>query len=202
MRAAEHIARKKNQQATEDITGMKDQQAAEYIAKKQIQAAAGANRLAAPLNIAPLNFEPPKVKQGEISNWRAKQEEIQKRMSRSAAYTRSPEEMGGLHNELCRLKDNFFDEMIIVSEAELPLLYKFYDSLLTQIAVLSAMLFAAEQIGSRGGALVKDADKPQAGACFNDRVIVTGQGKSYFEPVRPMPACDDWFETVWNEQQY
>ena len=117
-------------------------------------------------------------------------------MSESAAYVRDINEMRKLYEELTRSKENFFEENAVKSNSELPDLHKRYDTLITQIAVLSAMIFAAENVGSRGSALVKGAamDTGQ----FNDNVIITKDGKSHFEPVRPMPLCDDWFETVWS----
>jgi len=160
IRAAEHIAAKKDSSSTE------------------------------------VTFTPPVIKRAQQADWQAKQKEIQKRMSQHAAYVRDPEEMAKLHKELCQLKDSFFEDMAVTSDSELPALYKCYDMLLTQIAALSAMMFAAKEIGSRGSAFVKGAKA--AGTAFNDKVVVTSNAKSYFEAVRPMPACDDWFESVWN----
>ena len=84
----------------------------------------------------------------------------------------------------------------IAENLELHLLFQFYDSLLTQKAVLSAMIFAAESIGSRGGAMVIDS-KP-TGVDMMNMIILTDPEKSYFRAVRPIPHCDEWFETVWN----
>jgi len=79
------------------------------------------------------------------------------------------------------------------------LYHKNYDILLTQIAVLSAMIFSAQQIGSRGGAIVNGAPVNANAASFNDKVILTTHKGSAFAPVRPLPKCDDWFENVWNK---
>ncbi|MCL2420785.1 MAG: FAD-binding protein [Defluviitaleaceae bacterium] len=168
MRAAEHIAHKKNEKGEKETA-------------ETTQA----------------EFTPPSITYNKQPNWQTRQAEIQKQMSRYAAYTRYPTQMDKLYQELCQLKDNFFNEVTIASDVELPNLYKFYDALATQIAVLSAMLFGAKQMGSRGSALVKDAQNSRGS--YNDKVVVTHCPHSCFEPVRPMPSCDDWFETVWNK---
>ncbi|MCL2360700.1 MAG: FAD-binding protein [Defluviitaleaceae bacterium] len=122
----------------------------------------------------------------------------QEAMSKYAAYNRNIDEMRKLYQELSTGKELFFKENTIVSDSEIPYLYKSYDILITQIAVLSAMIFSAEHWGSHGGALV-DGKSPRA-LCF-DQVVTTADGKSFFEPVRPLPNCDDWFEKVWNQEE-
>jgi len=124
-------------------------------------------------------------------------EYIQTQMSRHAAYIRNLPEMRKLYNELLASKENFFEKNSIQFLKQTPQIYKYYDALVTQIAILSAMIFAAENIGSRGGALVKDAEMDKGH--YNDQVITTHNNHSFFEPVRPMPICDNWFETVWND---
>ncbi|MCL2377766.1 MAG: FAD-binding protein [Defluviitaleaceae bacterium] len=124
------------------------------------------------------------------------QEAIQDAMSRYAAYNRDIPEMQKLYNDLCTRKELFFQENSIPNDSWLPYLYKSYDMLLTRIALLSAMILSAETLGSHGGALVKGT--PCIPNMKFDQVITTVNGKSYFEPVRPLPTCDDWFEKVWN----
>ena len=141
-------------------------------------------------------FEPPAITYAQSPTAAANYNNIQKKMSQYAAYVRNPDEMRKLYEELCCRKKNFFTENSIASDSELPDLYKYYDALLTQIAVLSSMLFAAEKIGGRGSALVKGAAIDTG--LYNDRVVTTHNSHSFFEPVRPLPICDDWFETVWN----
>ncbi len=90
---------------------------------------------------------------------------------------------------------------------------KLKDLLVTQTAVLNAMIFAAEQIGSRGGALVTDGVPEMTSAeqifalaeekdDMKSQVIYTTyhpeHTKSTFCSVRPIPQEDNWFETVWN----
>ena len=118
-------------------------------------------------------------------------------MSKYAAYVRDVDEMKKLHEKLSAEKTDFFEKNQTDDKSKLPALHKRYDALVTQIAVLSAMIFSAENIGSRGSALVngKTADTGE----FNDRVIITKGGKSCLEPIRPIPPCDDWFENVWGD---
>jgi len=176
--------------------------AAEHIAgamKNNPEAAAHDNTCDELWAEASHEFTPPPITYAacpEDANATANHVTIQKRMSKHAAYVRDIQEMRQLHEELCRHKKDFFEKNTIASDEELPNLYKYYDGLVTQIAVLSAMIFAAENMGSRGSALVKGAaiDDGQ----FKNRVVVTKDKQSFFKPVRPLPLCDDWFETVWN----
>ncbi|MCL2527510.1 MAG: FAD-binding protein [Defluviitaleaceae bacterium] len=122
----------------------------------------------------------------------------QELMSRYAAYNRDVAQMEKLHEELCRQRDVFFKENTITCESELSFLYKCYDLLITQVAVLSSMILAGKDMGSHGGALVGGIHPTED--LVVDQVITTAEGKSFFEPVRPLPECDDWFEKVWNQQ--
>ena len=122
---------------------------------------------------------------------------INKQMSEHAAYVRDIDEMKRLREKLLIEKADFFEKNHVDDKSELPALHKRYDALIVQISVLSAMIFSAENIGSRGGALV-NGKAVDAGE-FDDKVIITKDGKSYFEPVRPIPPCDDWFENVWGD---
>jgi hypothetical protein len=71
--------------------------------------------------------------------------------------------------------------------------------LITLEAVVSAILFAADYYGSSGAGLVID----NAGGHIPHRdeqpncVIQTRNSESYAIPVRPFPARDLWFESVW-----
>jgi len=119
---------------------------------------------------------------------------IQTRMSHHAAYVRNTAEMEKLYTELCDYRDKY-------QHSGSPAAYKNYDLLLTQIAVLSAMIFSAKEIGSRGGAVVDNKPLSANVRSFDDRVVTTTHDGSKFEPVRPMPEPDDWFENVWNERE-
>ena len=69
-----------------------------------------------------------------------------------------------------------------------------------QAAALSAMRLSAARSGSLGSALVRGraAGDPLAGCALRTR----REGDAFvsdYVPVRPLPAGDDWFETVWHE---
>ena len=144
-----------------------------------------------------VKFEPPVVKYAPESNILANREAIQKRMSIYASYLRDISEMEKLHKELREIEANFFEINCIASDAELVHLYRSYDILIAQKFILSAMIFAGKEMGSRGSAFVKGAEV--ADDSCNNFVIMTNAEKSYLEPVRPMPVYDDWFEKVWAE---
>lgn len=92
--------------------------------------------------------------------------------------------------------------------------YKLHDLLLTQLATLTAMIdYAKITDGTRGSSLLYDASgnlregldelfrfRAESGKAGNNiqQVALTPQGcKTLWRPVRPMPADDDVFETVW-----
>ncbi len=92
--------------------------------------------------------------------------------------------------------------------------YKLRDLLLTQLATLTAMIdYAKITDGTRGSSLLYDASgnlregldelfrfRAESGKAGNNiqQVALTPQGcKALWRPVRPMPADDDVFETVW-----
>ena len=85
---------------------------------------------------------------------------------------------------------------------------------ITAHAVVSAMQTSAQQAGSRGSALVVSSDgTPVAGLpewayrpenpAFRQTVAVTARTPEGFttrwQPVRPLPQEDDWFERVWQD---
>ena len=175
-----------------NATQVSSMRAAEHIAKKSLDTST---------YLPP--YTPPAISYKDFSRAAEAHAAIQKRMSQHAAYIRDLSEMQSLYEELTLRKERFFSDNTITANSELPFLHKCYDTLVTQIAVLSAMILSAQEIGSRGSALVQGAAIDMGK--FNDKVISTvavGSGnagfRSFFEPVRPLPKCDDWFETVWN----
>lgn len=146
-----------------------------------------------------------------------KKEEMQKKMSRSAAHLRDRKELKKLQNELAKELENFFEKNPILSIKYLPELLKTRDIFITQLAVLSAMEKAAKEEGAAGCALIlkdggeelekllKYTENPcRSRALVNcNQVLLTGKsGKDYtseFKPVRPIPCPENWFEKVWKE---
>ena len=91
--------------------------------------------------------------------------------------------------------------------------WKNRDMVTAQRALLSAMLLAGKERGSRGSALIRDdggvavgADllryRPEqdvhGGECVLTR-LVDGAWVSDYVPVRDVPECGGWFESVWRD---
>ena len=144
---------------------------------------------------------------------------LQTEMSKYAAQIRDIAEIGRMIDERMIQIYNFF-ETYKTPPHGLRQLYKTYDILVTQTAVLKAMSDSASTAGSRGSALVlcgdfeKNAKKFNIGdkeICYRPeneqyrkfahetQFLSKGKIQSEFVPVRPIPERDTWFETVWRD---
>ena len=101
---------------------------------------------------------------------------FQTEMTRAAAFQRDREGMEALKKQVEAALKQTGPEAENIREG---LLLK--DILLTQKAVLSAMLFAAQETGNPSGVLITDGTESRR------------------EPARPMPERDLWFERVWKK---
>ena len=133
-------------------------------------------------------------------------------MSRYAGPFRNVKGMAELEKELYNLLHDYYDNVSVSDVNGIPELLKARDIFIMQTAVLSAMRQAAEQVGSRGSALVTGDEgasieglnmkyKPNKKLPENMRMVTRRQVdcfSSVFEPVRPLPKPDGWFENVWN----
>lgn len=137
---------------------------------------------------------------------------FQKEMSRCAGHIRTVDGMNHLLEEVARQLGKFNLQQKATPRS-LSQLFRNRDILLTQGAVLSAMLFTAENMRSRGSGLVVDPGgqatgiegirflPPDPGA-GNGYVATAFDGKEWvscWKPVREMPVTDTWFETVWRD---
>lgn len=134
-------------------------------------------------------------------------------MSTCAAAIRDVAEMKAFY---AFFPDNLLDIFDLVrarEPRELLTLLKARDMLVTQRAVLSAMLLSAEIHGSHGSALVlreegerlaegapayrfaKAAPRPENAYVHTE--MQGGTPVSELRPVRGIPEADDWFETAW-----
>lgn len=88
------------------------------------------------------------------------------------------------------------EERLIVGGAEddLPAAL-LTDLLLTQQAVLSAMLFSAETVGSHGSAYIVGTDVPSEQPIRRTYTVTVGT-RSELCPVRPIPDGELWFENL------
>ncbi len=145
-------------------------------------------------------FAPPRMYCGE-SEFAQRRAKWARDMSRYAAFIRDSERLPLLLQICNEQRCAFFENACIAGDHELPALYKAYDILCTTVATLCAMCFADQHIGTRGA--YRSTAKPQPVTAHTDKVIHTQKtlyaSTSYFEPVRPLPQPDDWFENVWRE---
>ena len=141
---------------------------------------------------------------------------LQKEMSKYAAQIRDIAEIKRMIAERMRHIANFF-KLYKAPPHELPELYKTYDILVTQTAILHAMAESGEFAGSRGSAMILANEKNTRTINIGERQInyfaeneeyrkyvhetqfLNDDINSRFVPVRPIPQRDTWFETVWRD---
>ncbi|MBP3315694.1 MAG: FAD-binding protein [Clostridia bacterium] len=160
--------------------------AAEHIAKKKCVCAATPS------------YEAPTLSFGE-SNVKAILCELQSEMSRVADFARSSAGMEALLARVKKLKKSFFETVRISDVSESAELFKLYDTVLTQISTLSAMLLSAKVIGTHGAAIV-DGIASTEGKTRESRTVTRGELSS-IEPISPMPDPELWFETLLRRQK-
>lgn len=118
-------------------------------------------------------------------------------MSETAAHIRNISEMEQLRADTLKELASF-GEVGTAHGSEIPLLLKTYDLLVTQSALLDAMIYTGKLFGSRGSALVEDGCSSPT--LENRKILTTlvdGTFHSTSETVRPIPESDTWFERVW-----
>lgn len=134
-----------------------------------------------------------------------------RRMSDCAAFLRNPEKIKRAMAD-CRSELAAFPKEYRICDAHF--LYEAYinrDILVTQLVYLGALRdYIADGGKSRGSYLITDGDASAALSGtpaldvehmdFVQNTLLSGDGTvtSYFEPVRPLPESEQWFETVWN----
>lgn len=155
---------------------------------------------------------------GQKDTLLSERQQAQEGMSRCAAHIRSIPEMKALKLKLEEWLKSYFETHTAASADRLPLLLKNRDMLLTQAAVLDAMLTAAAKTGSEGSALIWESKQAEGTKelmdgfsylvpkpLLNNHCLVTRwvdkAFRSEYKPVRPIPEPDRWFETVWKNFQ-
>ncbi|MBQ7011573.1 MAG: FAD-binding protein [Clostridia bacterium] len=144
--------------------------------------------------VATARYAPPKLRYG-VSNLSEIRKKLQGEMSRVADFDRSTEGMRGLFDTVDALCREFFDRAVIGGKEETAELFRLYDMVLTQRAVLSAMLYSGEKLGSHGSAFVDRLPDKTDGKIRTTRTL-TYKDVSHFEEVSPMPDPELWFETL------
>lgn len=156
--------------------------AAEHIAKQ------GSTRSEIP------GYTPPSLKYGP-SNVATLRHRYQTEMSRVADFDRHTAGMRALLEEISGLCEHFWDTVTISDPSETDEAWGLYDMVLTQRAVLSAMICSAEAIGTHGSALVDQRPPSPDAPPRNTRTVTLGV-RSELRPVSPMPDPELWFETL------
>ncbi len=150
------------------------------------------------------------------SNLAEKLKEVSERMAKCGGILRSLEMAREGKQEAITSLNNLVDSVELSSIKQLAFAYRLYDILLTQYVYLSAIENYIEMGGrSRGSYLVHDPtgklpapNLPEifryslSDESFNRRIqrVVYRDGKCEFfwDPVKPIPQEDNWFETTWN----
>ena len=140
------------------------------------------------------SYSLPNIRYG-ASNIRQMRDELQLEMSRVADFDRSTDGMKALFDKVDTLCGEFFDAAVIDNEAQTAELFKLYDTVLTQRAVLSSMICSAEEIGTHGSAFVDRKPIKLANAPRSTRTLTRG-AHSEPSPISPMPNPELWFETL------
>lgn len=139
-----------------------------------------------------------------------------RRMSDCGGAIRNPAAMENLRTAIRAQLDTLAENTGVRGAASLYLAYKLKDQLLTQYAVLTAMVDFSRQIGAtRGSALYCDPDGqlrpgleelfrfvPESGQSAGHVQQVrlqNGTCTASWRPVRPLPSADDFFENVWRQ---
>ena len=140
------------------------------------------------------SFAFPEYRRGE-SNIRALYGRLRHEMSRVADFARNTAEMKKMLAEVSDLCYNTEERLIVGgAEDDLPAVL-LTDLLLTQQAVLSAMLFSAETVGSHGSAYIVGTDVPSEQPIRRTYTVTVGT-RSELCPVRPIPDGELWFENL------
>ena len=195
MRAAEHIAY--NTKPDESLTAEFKAQVEDYVVSLFD------------------HFKELLSKKSEAANLLGRRKNLTKQMSARAGHIRDIDKMTQLQADVLTQLENFFSEAKLTTPTELPMLLKNRDILITQAAILSAMIKAADKFGSRGSALVLqqdiNEDSEKVGAIhyrkpeeLSDNLVVVTENTpdgfcSSFVKARKIPKPDSWFENVWRE---
>lgn len=139
-------------------------------------------------------------------------DEYREKMSAAASYIRIPSEMKALRDDVWNRYNTILSDMEGSDICNAMQIFRLRDMFLTQACVLSAMLEAADAIGTRGGALVSDSplngesifdikvsDKSEFDGKRIIAAIENGAVCASMTDVTPIPQPDLWFENVWNE---
>ena len=134
------------------------------------------------------------------------------KMSSVASHIRIVNDMEKLYDEVISVYNKILDDYKNTDVCNVVQVFRLRDMLITQAAVLSAMITASKNIGTRGGSMVQESNiskekifdyKTERNCAFDDKIITTVKNGDAIEncikDVRPVPQVDLWFENIWNE---
>ncbi len=188
--------------------------AATYIAQKGNPLISEARFLSiAEKAVEAYNREAQQIQRNE-NNVDASIENARRRMSDAAGALRVQESLEALLQVTCEELADLPKRVGVGTQDRCDRYYKLRDMLVTQCAVLTAMLDWCKRVGSTcGSALYYDpkGEKPETlEECFRftpdsitvaDKTqevkLVDGSFQSAWRPVRPIPKNDDFFENIW-----
>ena len=124
-------------------------------------------------------------------------------MSEAAAAMRAEEDLAPAREKISSLLAEWERDASAENAADLPAAFVTRDALVASLALLSAEELSAGTSGSRGSAVYLKEGKvvPEDELYRKSAAVTILEGKdirSRWEPVRPLPEPDQWFERVWN----
>lgn len=139
--------------------------------------------------------------------------ETQKMMSAGAAHLRDKNLLLKTEARIKKFYSEFWNTVSVAKASEIPYLFITRDTLIAQQAILHAMIKTVTEIGSRGSGLAvdeKDGQKINDFLPFSvilpedakiDNYSVTrwkdGEVQTEFQKTCAIPEADHWFENVW-----
>ena len=125
---------------------------------------------------------------------------IAAQMSACGAHIRRLKDLEKMKTDIAKMLENTESLLTEICPADLPGWFRLRDTGVTVQAVVSSMIYAGKYIGSRGGSIILEEDAAHGNTEYDDKVLVYDiHSGCSFEPVRLIPECNNWFETVWNE---
>lgn len=129
------------------------------------------------------------------SNIQALYAHFRREMSLCADFARDLPHMRQLLAEVESLLERPEENLVIRDKMEYLQALMLYDMLLSQRAILSAMLFSAEKIGTHGAAYIV-GEAPSDAEKVRDSYTKTVKNVSSLCAVRPIPDAELWFEVL------
>lgn len=120
-------------------------------------------------------------------------------MSTYAAENRNLDKISRIKDELQRQYDLKYYHTGNDNYSSVLNLYRYRDTVKTQLMLCSAFCEILPKTGSRGGAICTQNGKEiKENEYYRDFAVVTNNNKSEFVPLREMPDIDYSFEAEWN----